>query len=441
MDFTIEEIAKATDAQLIKSAKLSKTFSLSTDSRNITNEQIYLPIKGEKFDGLDFVADALRNGARGYFTTDKTLIFDEAHFILYVEDTKEAYLKLANYYRNKISPITIAITGSSGKTTTKEMMYSIASEKFKAHKSKLNYNNEIGLCQTLLSMPEDTEVLIVEMGMRGLQEIELLSKYAEPDIAIIANIGPAHIGRLGSMKNIAKAKCEIIKYLHQEGTLIALEDDLIKCDNKFAGKTIYFSLNSPYLKVNELTSKSSKFSYKNQEYKLNLEGEHNIQNSLAAIEAGLLMGMNSILIAKGLAKFKPIEKRWELQKIKGLNIINDSYNANPDSVKAAVKTFLRLYDNPKVLVLGDMGELGKNEKKYHAEIGEFLKDYDYDFLITVGKLAKNIKNDRQVPTKNFASTKDAAKYLIKNVKTGSNILLKASRSMKFEEIIEELKKI
>lgn len=441
MKFTVDEIINATGAKVISSARTSQTFSISTDSRNIAEDQIYLPLKGENFDGINFIEGALEQGAKGYFTNDKTLLYLPAKFIFYVEDTKEAYLKLASYYKKKIAPITVAITGSSGKTTIKEMMYSVVCENFKAHKSKLNHNNEIGLCQTILSMPEDTEVLIVEMGMRGLGEIDLLSKYAEPDIAIIANVGTAHIGRLGSIKNIAKAKCEIINHLHSEGNFIALEDDFIKCANKFSGKTTYFSLNSPYLDVNKMTSEYSIFTYKNHDYRLNIEGEHNIQNALAVIEAGNILGLSPDLIAKGLEKFKPIEKRWEIQEIKGFKIINDSYNANPESLKAALKTFLNLYENPKVLVLGDMGELGKNEKKYHAEIAEFLKYYDYDYLITVGKLAKYIQNGLEAKAKKFKSNDGVAKFIAKNIKTGSNILFKASRSMQFEKIIEELKEI
>lgn len=443
MNLTIDEIVMATEARVVGSIDNSLVYSISTDSRSVGNGQIYLPLKGEKFDGHDFISKALENGASGYFTQQHDVAFDNIGFGLLVNDTKEAYLQIARYYKRKINPITIAITGSSGKTTTKEMMHNIVCEKFKTHKSILNHNNEIGLCQTLTSMEEDEQVLIVEMGMRGLGEIELLSKYSEPDLAIITNVGPAHIGRLGSLKNIAIAKCEIAKYLHEEGTLFALDEAIIKKHNKFTGKTVYFALNSKDLKILELNPSGSSFVYKDQLYKLNLEGEHNIQNALGAIEVGLKIGMPSDAIAAGLEKFKPIEKRWEIEEVNGLKIINDSYNANPDSVKAALKTFLTLSKSPKIVVLGDMGELGKDEKKYHAEIGNFLNDYKYDYLITVGALAKSIKpkNRNANNYKQFESNIDAAHFIAKKIKKGSNILLKASRSMKFEEIIEELKKI
>ncbi len=438
MNLTIEEIVMATKAKVVRAKHSSTAYSITTDSRNILENQFYLPLKGEKFDGHIFIESALKLGSCGYFTENPDLIFEDSDFIFVVPDTKEAYLEIARFIKRKINPVTIAITGSSGKTTTKEMLYNVSLEMFKTHKSILNHNNEVGLCQTLTSMPEDTQVLIVEMGMRGLGEIELLSKYAEPDVAIVANVGPAHIGRLGSIKNIAIAKCEISKYLHPEGCFIALDDPLIKKINNYSGKSIYFGLEDENLKILELTPTGSLFEYKNQEYKLNLEGEHNIQNALAVIEAGIRLGMPSEIIAQGLEKFRPIEKRWEVEEVAGYKIINDSYNANPDSVKAALKTFLSLYTSSKVIVLGDMGELGKDEKKYHAEIGEFLDDYDFDFLITVGKLARKIKPKNE-KYKNFETNKDAAKYIMKKIKPDTTILLKASRSMKFEEIIEELK--
>lgn len=441
MNLTIEEIALATNATVIRTNNSSETYSFSTDSRNINVNQLYLPLKGEKFDGHDFIESAVKNGACGYFVDDKEKIIGAGDIVFFVTDTKIAYLELARFYRRKINPVTIAITGSSGKTTTKEMMYYVASEMFKTVKTELNHNNEIGLCQTISSITSDTQVLIVEMGMRGLGEIELLSKYAEPDIALIANVGTAHIGRLGSLKNIAKAKCEITSYLHKEGVLVAHDTELIRKTNKFEGQNIYFGLDSEVLTINEVNQNSSSFEYKGQLYKLNLEGEHNIQNALGVIEIGIKLGMPTDLIAKGLEKFKPIEKRWEVEKVNGLNIINDSYNANPESVKAALKTFLSLYKNPKVVVLGDMGELGKNEKKYHIEIGNFLENYKYDYLVTVGALAKSIRTKTKHNYVHFKTNKDAAKFISKKVKLGSNILLKASRSMKFEEIIEELKEI
>lgn len=214
MRFLVDDLKRATNAEV--KGSLDADYEISTDTRTIKKGDLYLPLKGANFDGENFCDKAIEAGAAGCFCTKDDCTAD---FTLKVPDTLTAYLQIANFARRKYNPKVIGITGSSGKTTTKEMVYSVISEKFKTHKTFSNHNNEIGFCQTVLSMPEDTEVLIVEMGMRGLGEIELITKYSEPDYAIITNAGSAHIGRLGSLDNIAKAKCEITKYL--KNTLIA----------------------------------------------------------------------------------------------------------------------------------------------------------------------------------------------------------------------------
>ena len=439
MKLNFSEILKSTNAELIKGYDKGIIFEFSTDTRTIKNSDIYIPLKGENFDGANFIEKALENKALGYFTSDKNKIFNKAEYIFYVEDTKEAYLKLANYYKNKIKPITIAITGSSGKTTVKEMMYSVFKNAGSTVKSELNHNNEIGLCQTLSALKENTKYLIVEMGMRAQGEIELLSKYAQPDIAVIVNAGSAHIGRLGSLLNIAKAKFEITKYLNPNGILISHNNELIKQINDNKHKTIYFCITDKNLEIIEMNEASSKFKYKGYEYKLNVSGEHNIENSLAVIEAGVYAGIDDSIIAKGLEEFIPIEKRWDIKEIKGYKIINDSYNSNPDSVKAAIKTFLTFTREPKAVVLGDMGELGSDSEKYHKEIGEFLDDFECDYIFTLGEFAKHIQ-PKNLKTKHFKTKEDLVNYIKTHLKEGTNILLKASRFMKFEEIIEELNK-
>ena len=242
MMFSIEEIKKATNAEIIKNTTDKDVFTFSTDTRTIEKGQIYLPLKGASFDGEKFLSQAIDNGAEGCLITQKNYP-EAAKIVLKVENTLNAYMQLANYKRKALNPITIGITGSSGKTTTKEIVYSVLSSKFRTHKTFSNHNNEIGFCQTIISMPENTEVLIVEMGMRGLGEIELLSKFTEPDYAVITNAGSAHIGRLGSLDNIAKAKSEIVKYLNPKGVLIAQNNARIKkYVTDFGGEKIYHDL-------------------------------------------------------------------------------------------------------------------------------------------------------------------------------------------------------
>ena len=442
MKFSLEQIIAATNAKIIKNnSNNSDMYTFSTDTRTVEKGQIYIPLKGASFDGEKFLEQAVEKGAAGCFVTQDNYP-NAAKIVLKVENTLYAYMQLANYKRKKLNPITIGITGSSGKTTTKEIVYSVLSSKFKTHKTFSNHNNEIGFCQTVMDMPDDTEILIVEMGMRGLGEIELLSKYTEPDYAVITNAGSAHIGRLGSLDNIAKAKSEIVKYLNPNGVLIAQNNNRLKIfTSDFEGQKIYHDLSD--VEIVERNQSYSKFIYKNRIYELNVEGDYNVDNSVTAIELGYLIGMNYEEIKNGLLSYKPIEKRWEVQDIKGIKIINDSYNANPESMKASVSTFLQLYKNP-VVVLGDMGELGIYTDELHKGVGEYLSTLPQTKnakFFTVGEYAKEIGEILEKSggfVKKFENNDDVSKYIVDNVDVGTTIFLKASRSMKFEEIIGKI---
>lgn len=427
----IKDLIEATKAKVLKEVDENIDVRISTDTRTIKTGDFYLPLKGASFDGEKFINQALEKGAIGAFCTGK-----DGH--LQVEDTLKAYLQCANFRRRKLNFTVVAITGSSGKTTTKELVASTLSEKFKTFKTPLNHNNEIGLCQTIFETPDDTEVLVLEMGMRGLGEIELLSKYAEPDITIISNVGTAHIGRLGSRKNIAKAKCEIVKY--QRGKyFIAHDDELIKNTVEFSGEKIFYSLKD--VKILEKSEHYSKFEYLGEVYELNVGGDYNIENSLGAINTGLKLGMSVSEIKNGLKKYAPIEKRWEGVNAGGFEIINDSYNANPESMRVFVDTIFELYKKA-VIILGDMGELGEDEIKYHSELGAYINSHrnlkSDTLVLSIGNLSKYITDEvKNCPAKHFESIEDAVNY-IKNLDKGSKIFLKASRSMKFERIINGL---
>ena len=435
----LEEIISASGAQVIKTIETIDNIEISTDTRTIKKGDFYLPLKGANFDGENFLDKAIESGAIGCFVTRDSYP-EKAQIILKVSDTLETYLKLANFYRHKIAPKVVAITGSSGKTTTKEMVFAVLKEKFRTVKTLSNHNNEIGLCQTIFSMTPETQVLIVEMGMRGLGEIELLSRYAEPDVAIITNAGTAHLGRLGSLDNIAIAKCEIAQHLNPQGVLIAHDCERLRKFNNFAGKKTFFSISGA--KVIERKAGYTKFIYKEDEYEIFTEGDFNVENAISAIEAGLALQMAPAEINHGLASYKPIEKRWEAENIAGLNIINDSYNANPESMKASVAAFLGLYPKP-VVVLGDMGELGEQEARLHSQVGEALAKIapEGTKFLTVGNLSRNIADAlKGFDVTSVDTNKEAAEFLQKHAPKGSNVFLKASRAMKFEEIINDIKK-
>ena len=443
----IRVLIEATKAEIIGNTDMDLEVTISTDTRTIKQGDFYLPLKGASFDGEKFIDQALEKGAVGSFCTKELHIsagkgFDN-RVILKVPDTLTAYLQLANYRRNKLNPIVVAVTGSSGKTTTKELVSSVISEKYKTFKTPLNHNNEIGFCQTVFEAPDDTEVLVLEMGMRGLGEIELLSKYAEPDISIISNVGTAHIGRLGSRENIAKAKCEIVS--HQRGNIfIAHDDELIKKTVNFDGEKIFYSIKE--VKITDKNAHYSKFEYKGNIYELNVGGDYNIENALAAINAGEKLSLTTEQIKQGLKKYKPIEKRWEGVKVningKVIEIINDSYNANPESMKAFIDTIFELYKN-YTIILGDMGELGKDEIKYHSELGTYINNKNNlnpnSDIISIGTLSKNITDSiTECKTHHFESIEEAIPFLKENLQTSATLFLKASRSMKFEKIIEQL---
>lgn len=438
----ISELIKASGAKILSKSDGDLEVKISTDTRTIGSGDFYLPLKGANFDGEKFIQEALDKGAAGAFCTAAP---DECKgngkTLLLADNTLETYLKLANYRRNKLNFTVVAVTGSSGKTTTKELVASVLAEKFKTFKTPLNHNNEIGLCRTIFEAPDDTEVLVLEMGMRGLGEIEVLSKCAEPDITIISNVGTAHIGRLGSRENIAKAKCEIVK--HQRGNIfIAHDDELIRKTVEFDGEKIFYSLKE--VKILEKSEHYSKFEYENNIYELNVGGDYNIENALAAINTGMKLGLSVREIRTGLKKYAPIEKRWEAVKSGGFEIINDSYNANPESMRAFVDTILELYTKP-VIVLGDMGELGDEEIRYHRELGGYINNHKNlksdTIVLSLGSLSKYITEEiKNCRSKHFDRIEELVGFIRKEIPQDSKIFLKASRSMKFERIIEDLSK-
>ena len=441
----IKTIAEVTNANIKGNIDTNAEVKLSTDTRTIQKGDFYLPLKGASFDGEKFIGQAVEKGAAGSFCTEEHN--DINTLLLQVPNTLTAYLQLANYRRNKLNPIVVAVTGSSGKTTTKELVASVLSEKYKTFKTPLNHNNEIGFCQTIFEAPDDTEVLVLEMGMRGLGEIELLSKYAEPDISIISNVGTAHIGRLGSRENIAKAKCEIVSHQRTNkgiNVFIAHDDELIKQTVNYNGEKIFYSLKD--VVILEKSAHYSKFIYNNEEYELNVGGDYNIENALSAINTAIKLGLTTEQIQNGLKKYKPIEKRWEAVGVningKMVNVINDSYNANPESMRVFVDTIFELYKD-YILILGDMGELGENEIKYHRELGEYINSKKNinpnSKVISIGNLSKNITDSINVcDTAHFGTIEDAVLYLKSHIAPPVTLFLKASRSMKFENIISGL---
>lgn len=448
-EFYFEDLLEATDAEVIREPqKEIEAFTISTDTRSITSNNLYLPLVGEKFDGHNFINEAINKGAVGCIVNkdyDCTKIKSKTAFIVRVDDTLIALLSLANFHRMNTDAIVIAITGSSGKTTTKELLATVLSEKFNVLKSKLNYNNEIGVSKTLLDIEDDTEIVIVEMGMRGLKEIDLLAKYALPDISIITNVGTSHIGRLGSIDNIAKAKTEILNYLDKKtGLALLYADDalLLNHSEKYKGEKILFG-SKDTSKLLECSGDKMLFEYKGESYSLPIPGNHNIINSSIVIEVGKYLEMDYQDIYNGLKNYQPIFGRWEEHDLfEGSKLINDAYNANPDSMKAAIDAAIAMYNNKALwLVLGDMLELGSYETSMHEDIGKWLQNKNVERLYTVGNLASNISKelkDKQVDIIVCQTVEEVSSDIKAKKPVNTVILLKASRSVGLDRIVETL---
>jgi len=438
MKLSITELLNSTSGRLIKGSSKTDLVCISTDTRTISGDDIFLPLIGTNFDGHNYLDVAVSKGCKGYFVDKNHSIGElDTEFIIQVDDTLAAYLKIAKHVREKYNPVVVAVTGSSGKTTTKEFIYSVLETAFVTHKSALNHNNEIGLCQTLLSMPENCEYIVLEMGMRGPGEISLLSAHSSPDIAVITNVGSAHIGRLGSIDNIARAKCEIADYLRPNGVLFAFEDELTEKYCNFQGRKIF--LQHKYEIINR-DENSVKFCYGKKNYTIPTSEKYNITNSVFAIEIGNYSGISPENIKKGLLGYSAVGERGKIVSFdNNIKFILDCYNANPESVISSVDSFTGSYNEyKKVLVLGDMAELGEYEQEKHREIGRYLQDKPVDLLVTVGKKAALIAESAggKVNSKPFLNNKEAAAFLKNYMVENTVILLKGSRCMKLEEIME-----
>ena len=428
---------------------------VSTDSRENLQGKLFIPIKGEKFDAHQFLQQAIENGAAAVLCSKSFENVPTNVPVVLVEDTLEGLQQLAKSYLNEWNGKVVGITGSNGKTSTKDILTSILSAKYKVHKTQGNYNNHIGLPLTVLAMDEDTEVAVLEMGMSNFGEIELLTKIANPDAAIITNIGESHMMELGSRAGIAKAKLEIAEGLKENGTLLINGDEPLLIDGvkgiPFKGNIETFGFNHSNLlfpTTFELTENGSSFEVnqiENNTLTLSVLGKHNISNTLAAIGVAMKFGLTSAEIENGLGKLELTKMRMELLKApNGVTVINDAYNASPTSMKAAIdlvadlKGFAR-----KFVVFGDMLELGDLEVAFHEEIGSEVASKGIDYLYTYGELASNgaavakkVMGESRV--KSYQDKEKLIQDLLQTAKENDLIVVKASRGMKLEEVVNAI---
>ena len=415
--------------------------NFSINSKEINKDDIFVGIKGETIDGSKFYLDALKNGAKGAiinkgFYTESI----DNKFVVEVEDTTLALQQIASYKRSKINIPVVAITGSVGKTSTKDMISSVLETKYKVCKTKGNLNNHLGVPLTILSL-KDEDVLVVEMGMNHLGEISVLSNIAKPTIGVITNVGTAHIGNLGSRENILKAKLEILDGMNNGKLVINNDNDMLHnwyLNNKSNVITIGINNDSDYdatdINYGEITS----FKYKNEEIIVKVGGEAFVYNALVGIAVGSLLNIDIADIKKGISNLELSHNRLEVIEKNGYKIINDCYNANYDSMKEGINN-LNKYSNRKIAVLGDMLELGDYSEELHRKVGKEINS-NIDILVTVGEESKYIDEEANSKEKyHFNNNIDAINYLKSIVSDKDIILVKASNGMKFIEIVNALK--
>lgn len=454
---TIEEIAHITGGTLITGDPNLEIDSVSTDSRTAGKDSLFIPLKGENFDGHDFIGDAIWDRAVGAVLTERPLSdTDKSRVaVVVVDDTLKALQDMAAYNRRRYNIPIIAITGSSGKTTTKDMIYSVLSKKFNVLATEGNLNNEIGLPLTLLRLDGSHEVGVLELGMNHLGEIHKLANISLPDIGIITNIGLSHIGELGSRENIFKAKMELFDYRHSKTLAILNGDDpyLSQVDKHFLARPIkYIGTGDNSFRAYDIELKGdSGLSYNinidgiEHTIELTIPGLHNIYNSLFAIAIGYEFDIPMEDIKEALYKFKPGNMRLNIfETHNGVKVIDDVYNANPNSMEAAVSILEDIESKRKIAVLGDMLELGSYSKEAHRDLGKLVAKAGIDMLITKGDDSRFIgagAREEGMDIKHiyhFDCNKDVIDFLDTMIATGDTILVKGSRGMQMEEIISHL---
>lgn len=416
---------------------------VSIDSRNIYEGVLFIPFKGEHVDGHRYVEDAIQKGAHAALWQRDAGEAPEHLPIIIVDDTLTALQTFSKAYLMEVAPKVIAVTGSNGKTTTKDMIEAVLAPHFKVKKTEGNYNNEIGLPLTLCQLDEDTEISILEMGMSGFGEISFLSTLAEPHIAAITNIGESHMRDLGSREGIAKAKYEIVDGLN--GPLFYDGDEPLLQpfvqSNKDAHRIGFSEDNEYYIHDLKTIENEIEFTVNNNIYKVPTIGSHNARNATIAIAIAKHLGISDAQINENFARLKLTGMRMEqLKGMNGATLINDAYNASPTSMKAAIDTIDQMHCQTKVIVFSDVLELGEDEKMYHEAVGRYIEGKAIDYVFTTGEAAKYIHEAAKpfVNTMHFDSKKAVTKHLKPMLNDKTTVLFKASRGMKLETIINEL---
>lgn len=444
-----KDILNATGGSLVCGSSEGEITVITTDSRKAQTGALFIPLVGENTDGHNFVSQAVLAGAVSLTHNDIDI---SSGTVIKVADTKKALGDIAGYYKEKYNIPSVAITGSVGKTTTKDMISGVLSERFNTHKTPNNFNNDIGVPLTIFGIEAEHTMAVIEMGMNHFGEIEYLQNIAKTDVAVISNVGMSHIENLGSREGIFRAKMEIAKNFNENNTLI------INGDNEYLDtvsdtpyKVVRFGMdehNDIYAKdINNLGLMGVEFTvvYNDGEFKVTVTqpGVHNVYNALSAIAVGLHFGLTPEECARGIKNCKYTASRLEITEYNGIEVINDCYNSSPDSVRAALKVMGETKKSTRVAVLGDILEMGEFAPKAHYDLGGDVVENGIDVLITAGKNAKEIsRGAKDMGMKNvisFDTTEELEKEIKNLIKPDSCVLVKASHGMEFYKVVDAIK--
>lgn len=439
----LSEIAKACKGTYNNDCEIN---GVCIDTRKITKGCLFICIKGERFDAHQFAREALEKGAAAVMIHRS--IDTDGNYVM-VEDTSKALLSLGGYYRSKFDLRLVGLTGSVGKTTTKEFLYLVLSEKYNTIKTQGNLNNEIGLPQMLFQIDAGTEAAVIEMGMNHFGEIHKLSLAAKPTMALITNIGTSHIENLGSREGILKAKLEILDGLEKGSTVILNGDnDLLSGVKNDAYNIVFFGVDNGDFRAENIIQTENETSFeisyygKKQKIVIPTIGIHNVYNALAAFTVGYFLDIAPDLCAAGLNQYVPEGMRQKCVSRNGVTFIEDCYNASPDSMKAAISTLSNIKGNKKIAVLSDMLELGSYAETAHKEIGRTVAQSDIDYLLTVGEMsyftAAAAAESGMKNVFHFNSKEELTEKLLEILENGDAVVFKASRGMKLEDVIHSV---
>lgn len=456
-EILVKDVLRLTNGKLIIGNEEEKLENFSKDTRIINKDDVYIAIKGGSFDGNKFWKEALEKGAKIVIVQDidfgkEDLSSFDGKTIIEVDDTLEALYKIAEYKRSLYNIPVIGVTGSVGKTSTKDIIASVVSQKYKTLKTEGNNNNNIGLPFTILRL-KDEEAAVIEMGMNHLREISLLTKIAKPTISVITNIGTSHIGNLGSRENILKAKLEILEGMEKPLLVINNDNDMLhryyeENMDKLEMHTYGIENESDVMAKNIVTEQNSSIfeSVVNGEkigITVPVGGNHFVLNSLCACKIGELLNIDNSKIKQGIEKFELTNKRMDITELEnGITVINDAYNASFESMQASLNYLANLSNPRKIAFLGDMFELGEFSKELHEKVGKVVAKNDIDILICVGENAKYIYNGAVEAGKNenayyFGDKQEALEFLKNIIKAKDVVIFKASNGMRFFDLAEK----